>query len=296
MLSGRRSRKAIGYLLLATGLLGVALFGGREIVLFVWPSASVDVSNLDGTVQVFVECEQAGELNTGEAGVVDLGRLPADTPIYVSVTSFDRHPAWDIEVSSNGSEFFTSRRGYAKTPLTPPVDANAVVFAQQLTAGGNKFGATGCQRADVVSQREIPGYRLSSDDKKVPTAEAEESPYRARHFPYDQIDALGRWSLAVLAVLGAAAAVATRSTRQVVWSHGKLAGGIGGALGLLAAIVSFFGAETLRAVLAVYGILLLFATAIVLIRSADAGNSEGAAGGGGSQREEEDHAAADSRR
>jgi hypothetical protein len=255
-LKERRSQIAIGLLLLVIGVIGVVFVGGKEAVLLTRPQVGVKISNVDGTVQVFVECEQAGVVNTGEAVTLDLGRMPADTQIFISVASFNRHPAWNLEVSSNGSVFYAKRRGYAKTPLAPPTEANAVVFAKALTAGGDLHDSAGCQEPAVVSKRDVPDYAPSHDDDEAPMVGADESPYRPQHFPYDQIDTLGSWSLPVLALLGAVTAIATPLIWRPAWA-------------LAAAVLAILGAGVLQVplltILTFGGTLLLFAAASILI-------------------------------
>ncbi|HSS04472.1 MAG TPA: hypothetical protein VLK89_04705 [Solirubrobacterales bacterium] len=274
MLNERRSQTAIGLVLLTIGVAGVVLAGAREIVLRTQPHVGVNISNVDGTVQVFVECEQVEEINTGEAVALDLGRMPPDTQIYVSVSSFDRHPAWGLEISSNGRVFFEEERGYAKTPLAPTSDANAIVFARAFTAGGDRLDSTGCQEPAVVSKSDVPGYVKSHDDDEVPVAKAEESPYQPRHFPYDQIDAAGRWSLPTLAVLGAIAAIGIPPIRRRVWSHkGGLATGTLAVLG-----AGLFQLAALPTILILAGVLLLLTVSVLLLVGL-----EGTTGAGGAQ-------------
>lgn len=259
MLSKRRSR--FGRLLLAVGLLGVALAAGREMVQRLQPHVEVEVSNVDGTVQVSVECEQAAEIVTGEAQVLDLGWMPPDTRVFVSVLSSNHHPAWSIEVRSNGAGFFDDSRGHAKTPLAPRTEADQIVFAQAFTAEGDELGAIGCQDVGVVSESDVPRYVPSPDEKKTEVASEEESPFQPRDFPYDGIEAVGRWSLPMLAVLGVIAAIATPPIRRLAWSHkGALATG---ALAIVSA--GFFQVAALPTILMFAGTALLFAAASLLV-------------------------------
>lgn len=261
MLNGRRSQIAIGLLLLAIGLLGLALFGSREIVLRTQPHVEVDISNVDGTVQVSVNCSQAVAVTTGEALGLDLGFVPSDDRIFISTISHDHHPSWGFQISSNGSVFFAEKQGHAKTPLAPSTDANAVVFAEAFTAAGEELGSIGCQEPAIVSKSDVPGYVQSPDDSKVAMVNAEESPFQPRHFPYGQIDVLGRRSLPVLAVLGAIVAIGTPSIRRLAWSH--KGGLVTGALAVLGA--GLLRVTALPAILILAGALLLFAVAGLLV-------------------------------
>jgi hypothetical protein len=240
MLNERRAQIAIGALLLAIGVLGVALAGVREVLLHSQRHVAADISNVDGTVQVLVDCEQALAVTTGETEEADLGWLPLDARLFLSVTSVDRHPAWDFRITGNDDVIFEGRRGHTKTLAPATTEANAVVFAKAFAAGGDYLGPIGCQNPGVVSLTDVPGYVQSPDDGEVPVANAEESPFRPRHFPYDQIDAIGRWSLVALSVLGAITAIGTPAIRRSLWLHkGTLATG---ALAILGA--GFFNLAT----------------------------------------------------
>lgn len=261
MLNGRRSQILAGSLLFAVGLLGIAPAGAREVVRHTKRHVTVGISNVDGIVQVAVNCEQAIVVTTGEARVLDLGFLSPGDEIFISVISDDHHPSWGFRIASNGRTFFEEKRGQAKTPLSPPTEANAVVFARAFTAGGEERGSIGCQKRGLVSVSDVPGYAQSPDDHEVPAVSAEKSPFRPRHFPYETIDLLGRWSLPALAVLGAIAAIGTPSIRRFAWSHN---GGLAtGALAVLSAGV--LQIVSLPAILVLAGIALFFAVASLLV-------------------------------
>ncbi|HET8863198.1 MAG TPA: hypothetical protein VFM94_08110 [Solirubrobacterales bacterium] len=261
MLNERGRQITIGSLLLTIGLLGLLSHGSMEFVRHTHPDVEGDVSNVAGTVQISVECEQAAAVTSGEALPLDLGYMSPDTQIFVSVLSSDQHPAWDIELRSNGDTFFEDRQGNAKTPLAPRTDANAIVFARAFTAGGEEVGSIGCQGLDVVSRREVPDYVPASAEKEAPRSSADESPFRPRHSPYEQIDALGRWSPLVLAVLGVIAAATASPVRRLAWSHkGTLATG---ALAIVSA--GLFQVAALPTFLMLTGCALLFAVAAFLI-------------------------------
>lgn len=260
MLKRRRSEIAVGLLLLLTGLLGLRLLEDRETVLSTQPHVVVDISNVEGTVQVSVDCEQALSVDTGEARKLDLGRMPPGRQIFISTISRDRHPAWDIRIHSNGSIVFEDERGHPKAPLAPRTQADAVVFAEAFTAGGDRLGHIGCQEPGVVSKGDVPGYTQSPDDGKVPEAEVEESSFQPRHFPYDQIDALGRRSLPALAVLGAVAAIGTPAIRRLAWAHKGVL--VTGALAVLGAGLQVTDIPT---ILTFAGTALLFAVASFLV-------------------------------
>lgn len=265
MLNERRSR--IGRRLFAVGLLGIASAAGGVIVQHLQPHVEVSISNVDGTVQVAVECEQAVEVVTGEARALDLGRMPPDTRVFVSVLSSNQHPAWSIELRSNGTSFFDDSQGHAKTPLAPQTAADEIVFAQAFTAGGDELGSIGCQDTEVISESDVPQYVPSPDEKKSEVVGEEKSPFRPQSFPYDLIDAAGRWALVLLGVSGAALAIAIWPTRRLIQMHWKWALG---ALASLATVAGLFlgvlGAAALVTALTVGGTLLFFAVAVLLMR------------------------------
>lgn len=261
MLRERRSQIATGLVLLAIGLLTLLSYGSRELVRHTRPHVEMDVSNVDGTVQIAVNCSQAAVVTTGNALELDLGFVPADDWIYVSTISNDRNPAWAYRLSINGDVVSEERRGYAKVPTPPSTASNAVVLAKAFTAAGEDRGQVGCQKPAVVSRDDVPGYSQSPDDGKVAIASAEESPFRPRQSPYAQVDALGRWAPPILAALGLVAAAATPPIRRLAWSHKRAL-----ATGVLAIVgAGLFQLAALPSILLVAGDALLFAVAAFLI-------------------------------
>lgn len=278
MLNGRGSQIAIGFLLLAIGMVGVALAVGREFDLRNQPHVVVKVFNVDGTVQVFVGCEQAAVVTTGEARELDLGRMPSDELIFVSVISHDHNPSWSVEAFSNGNAVPPEdSRGYAKA-LGFETEANAVVTAEAFTAGGHSLGSTGCQAPDLVDRTVVPEYLKSPDESEAPAAKADESPYPPRHFPYDQIDAVGRWSLPVLALLGVIVAFGSTPLRRLARSYGSRIGGTAGFLSIFLTVVTTIAFGVLLSALAVAGVALLFGASLALLFGL-----EGPAGAGGAE-------------
>jgi hypothetical protein len=268
MLSGRGSQVAVGFLLLTIGVAGVALAVRRGPDRQAQPDVGVKISGLDGTVQVFVGCEQAAVVTSGEARELDLGRMPSDEVIFVSVTSHDHNPSWDVEAFSNGEAIFEDRREPAEV-LGFETEANAIVSAEAFTAGGHEqLGSIGCQAPGLVDRAEVPEYLQSPDESEVPAAKAEESPYRPRHFPYDQIDAVGRWSLPALALLGVIMAFGSTPIRRLARSYGSHIGGTAGVLGVLGillTLVTTIALGVLLAALTFAGVALLFAVSLILL-------------------------------
>jgi hypothetical protein len=264
MLSSRGLRIA-GALLLLTLTSGLALAADREYVLRTHRHVIVKVFNVDGTVQVFVNCRQAAVITPTESGeAVDLGWLRPGDRIFLSVTSHNHSPSWGFMAIHNGTIFFKEMQGHAKV-LGVRAEAHAVVFAEGFTAEGTRLGSIGCQEPGVVS---VTGYLQSPDDAKVSAVLDDGPPYRPPHPIYDQIDAVGRWSLPTLAALGFATLIGIGSIRRQAWSHSGLVGGAGGALALLGTIAGFLGllGAALLTTLTIGGIILLLAVGIVLIR------------------------------
>lgn len=279
MLNGRRSQIAIGLSLLLIGLAGLGLAGARALILIGHRHVVVSAFNVDGTEQVSVNCSQAFAATSGDGGGPrDLGWLPSDAVIFLSATSHDQSPAWGFRVTSNGRTVFDETRGHPKV-LGFAAEANAVVFAKALTAGGHGIGQVGCQPPGVVA---IANYTQSSDDDKVKAATSDESPYRPPHLFYNQIDAWGRWALVGLAALGFIAVLGLRPIRDLAWSSRSGVGGATGALGIvgvLLTIVTTIALGVLLDAFMVAGIVLLFAVSGLLL----SGRLESAAGAGGAE-------------
>lgn len=288
-----RRRIALGALLLTIALVGLAFAAGRWRLLETQRHVVVHISNVDGIEQVFINCHLAARVESGEPSEsVDLGWLKSDDRIFLSTTSTDRSPAWGFSGTSNGEPLFKESYGSTELPQFVTV-ADAVVFAKAILASGVELGTIGCQSPGnaVVERRSRAhrnwvgyGYALSPDDKKVPVVTDSESSYRRSNELYDWVDAIGRWSLVVLAALGIAAAASIGPIRRLAWSHRKLAGG---ALGFLAAIASLFlgvlGVAALITTLTLGGTLVLIGVAALLAVPAWWRRLEGAAGAGGTQ-------------
>ena len=272
MLNGRSSQIAVGRLLLAIGLVGLVLAGARAVILIAYRHVIVETSNAGSTLQVSVNCSQAVVVAPGEEGeTTDLGLISPDDLVFFSATSHDRNPSWGFRATSNGHAFFDATHGHVRVP-GPLAPANAVVMAKAFTAGGHHVASIGCQPAEISA---VPDYVQSPDDAKVPAA-AGGSPYQAPHPLYDQVDALGRWSLTVLAVLGFAATLGSRSIRELAWSQRARGGGVASILGILLTVLTSIALGVLLTALTVAGVVLLFGVSHLLRTGL-----EGPAGTGG---------------
>jgi len=229
-------RIAIGWILLAIGLIGVGLAGTREVVRLSLRHVVVDTFDVGSAGQVFVDCEQAASFSPEEQrGPSDLGWMSPEERIYVSAMSLEQHPTWGFEVTQNGKTALIAGRTPAEA-LEYSTEKDALVFARAVTAGGDQLGQLGCQKAGVVAD-ELHGYIQAPEDNGVLRAPESESPYRGHHAPYDQIDALGRWSLTVLAAIGFLASLGIGPVRKLVWSE---IGAIVTGLTILATFISLF--------------------------------------------------------
>jgi hypothetical protein len=263
--------------LLGVALLGLAVAGGRWLLLETRRDVVVKIFNVDGIENVFIDCHLAIHVETGEPSrTVDLGWLKPDDRIFLSTTSIDSSPAWGFFGTANGSPLFDETRGETELPQYDAT-ANAVVFARAFSAGGAELGAIGCQPPKLVASDafEADGYAYSPDDEKVAEVTAARSSYRRSNGFYDAVDAIGGWSLVVLAALGAFTAFLTPSIRRFVWEHKA---------GLAAGTVSLLGLgvveSILPTILTVGGILLLLLVALLLVGEGLVGLRRGVAARG----------------
>ncbi len=281
MLRKRGVRVVLGTLLLTIALLGSGLTAGRAVVRETHRHVVVEVFNNRSVVQIFVNCRQAGRLRRSQpGGSFDLGWLEPDDRIFLSATSQDVNPAYGFAVYGTGTEPFKKKRGDAEL-FGFPAEADAVVFAEAVSAGGAKLGQIGCQPPATVS---IPGYRQSADDDEVERVEGNEPSYESPRTNFDRIDAIGSWSLIPLAVLGILLTGAIEPTRRLALAH---RGWAGGAIALLAALASLYfgtlGGAALIATLTLTGTLLLFVLTGLLLWPSAWRWLEGAAAGGGAE-------------
>ncbi len=278
MLSSPGRRIAIGSLLIAIILAGLALTVGRAHLRQTHRHVVVEVSNVDGIAQVFIDCNLALRVQTGESWSFDLGWLEPDDDIYLSTTSLDGTPAWGFHGTSNGEPLFNKRGGDAELARYA-AEAHGVVFARAFSASGEDLGTIGCQPPGIVT---IEGYALSPDDEEVARVDAADSSYRQENRLYDWIDVLGKWSLAVLALAGVAAAAATPLIRRIAWAHkGRVAGG-----GLALIGAGAFALDSLPTIITAAGLLLLLAVAALLLLegAADIKHGRGSDAPGGASR------------
>lgn len=277
MLSSARARIATGLVLVALALTGLGLALGAELIKQTRHHVEVDVFNVGGDVQVFVNCRQAAFVARGSPPErVDLGHLRPDDRVFISTTSANTHPSYGFVAYGDGEEFFREERGDVET-LGFPAEANAVVFAKAFSAGGTFLGLIGCQPSAVAA---VPGYVQSPDDDEVRRAPGEESLYKPPRTP-SEIAVLGRWAPLVLAVLGIATAIRLGPIRRLAWSRRKP---IGSAIALLATLAALFfgvlGVGALVDLLTVAGIAALLTIAILLLVPSTGRKLERAAGAG----------------
>jgi hypothetical protein len=262
VLSGPKRQIAAGALLLVIILAGLGAAGGRWLLLETRRHAIVEIKNIDGVADVFLNCRLAASAETGEpVKIVDLGWLAPDDRIFISVTSTDPTPAWKFTGTSNGARLFNPKRGSAAVP-TFGTTAHAVVFAEAFTAAGAELGPIGCQPPNTPAEKEfeVAGYAWSPDEWNA--SGSGESSGHGRHSDfYDRLDWAGGWSLIGLAALGAVAALLTPSIRNFAWSPRRSL--LGAALALFAAMAI---ESWLPAILIVGGISLLLLAALLAIR------------------------------
>jgi hypothetical protein len=281
MLSDPKWRIAAGAGLLTILLLGLTVAGGRWLLLETRRHVVVDISNVDGVGQVFINCHLAARVESGEPSkTAELGWLGPDDRIFLSTTSIDSTPAWSFHGTTNGGFLFEEEGG--ETTLSRfTTTARAVVFARAFSAAGAELGAIGCQPPDIEAVEgiaAIEGYAWSPDDREVDAVADPRSSYRRPNEFYDRVDAVGGWALIALAGLGLAAAAATPTIRRAAWAHkAALAGGSLAILG-----TGLIEISVLLAILTLIGIALLLWVAFRLIGTGWI-RLKGAAGTGGSQ-------------
>jgi len=262
-----RRRIAIGWTLLAIGLLGAGIAGARAVVRIALRHVVVDTFDVGSAEQVFVDCEQAASFSPQEQhGRSDLGWIPSEERIYVSAMSLDQHPTWGFVVTQNESIALDRGRTPAEA-LESSTEKDALVFARAVTAGGDeRLGQQGCQKPGVVAD-ELRDYVQAPEDNLVRRAPDSGSPYRGRHAPYDQIDVLGRWSLTVLAAIGVLATLGIGPVRKLIRSE---IGAIVTGLTVLATFIGLFVGvvewSALVAALTFLGTGALFAAALLRLR------------------------------
>jgi hypothetical protein len=253
----RTANVVVGVALLLVLVAGLGLIAAGWHIRQTYRHVVVEMSNLDDSGQVAVNCQLAGEVGPRpNYARVDLGWLDPNDRVYLSSRNELGDAAWGFVAESNGRKFFDGHRGDAGTAGIP-ADDHAVTMAEGFTAAGDPLGTVGCQPPLGVSPT-LAKYRQADDDADVAWAQQSTPQWSARTFPFAAIDGASRWALAVLAVVGIAAAAATPSLRHWIREHWKI-GGLIAIVGIALELRALLGTGGVLVVVQLIGVALLIA-------------------------------------
>lgn len=263
MLSGAARAKLVAALLLGLFLFAVAVWTADSYVQAAYRHVEVEVSNVDGTARIDVNCRRALTVGAGEDPQrVDLGWLGPGDRVYLSEYNERGAAAWGFTVIVNGEAIpeFKSQAGLGGEGTGP----YGVAMAQLVTASGERIGTVGCGLPGLVSTslanyQQAPEMRAMLDHGEAPPL------WDPPRSPFALIEGLADL-LPLFAVFGFIAAISMARVRDLVFGHRIISGAVGG-LNLLIGLglTSSSGSELFWFWLEGIGLILLLVAGVVAV-------------------------------
>jgi hypothetical protein len=193
-------------LLIALGVLLLTLAAGRAWVRSASRHVIVEAQTVNDEEQIFVNCRAPFLVDSSiEPERFDLGWLQPDDKISLAVLNLRGDDTSVRFVGhSNGEEIFNYDRGGAAAAALP-ARPGFWAFEETYTADGDPIRDSGCQQKVFVAP-DLVDYSPLVDDLAAPGEQPSGAGGRPNWW-YDRIDTLGATAPAVLATLGAVAAL-----------------------------------------------------------------------------------------
>jgi hypothetical protein len=254
-----RSKLAAALLLCLFLLAGAALIADWYLD-SAYRHVVVEVSNVDDTARVDVNCRRALSLAAGEgAKTVDLGWLGPEDRIYLSQYNERGGAAWGFKVSNgevvlNFSDGHAGVTGHGAGPY-------GIAMAKLVTANGDEIGTVGCAPPVLVSDS-VVAYQQSPDMRAVLKRDEEAPLWDPPRFPYALIENLADL-VPLFALAGFIAAVSIARVRALIRRHRAISGAVG-LLQLLLGLTTSTGSQVLLVWFLGIGLILLLVSAVVV--------------------------------
>lgn len=262
MIAESTGAKLVAVVLLGLFLLAAAALIADWYVGVAYRHVVVNVSNVDDTARVDVNCRRALSLVAGEgAETVDLGWLRPEDRVYLSDYNERGAAAWGFEVS-NGKVVRRYSDGHAGV-TGQGADPYGVAMAQLVTAEGDRIGTVGCDPPGLVSSS-LQNYQQSPDALQVSRRDEEAPLWDPPRFPFALIEGLAGLLPLPLAAIGWA--VAFLVVRRRGWAA-RHYGAVLTVLGLVLGVLGLIDSDRARALLIsleAIGLLLLPISALAL--------------------------------
>jgi|ERR1051326_8677475 hypothetical protein len=249
--------------------LAVGLVIGRAYIRGAYRHVTVRVFNVDSSERVFVNCEQAAELQPGDnERTVDLGWLDPADRVTMTATSGRGDVAWGFHAISDGEELFLHQRGQANVDGFA-ADPYVVVMAKTFTAGRDRLGTVGCEKRGTVDPA-LVGYHMSPDELDAPLAAEGESPFQRKRPELEAVYVWGGRAPLIAGILGIVAVFLTARLRGFVVRHARRLNPVEAGASLIGLVSSLFGlwhylgSSRFLDLFALIGILLLVLSAVTL--------------------------------
>lgn len=252
--------------LAAAFLLGLFLFAVAVLIADWYVGAAyrhvvVEVSNVDDTARVDVNCKRALSLAADEGTrTADLGWLDPEDRVYLSEYNQRGGAAWGFIVTG-GKEVVRYNHGHAGV-TGQGAGAYGVAMAKLLTANGDRVGTVGCSPPELVADS-LPSYQQSPDARMV-SQQREEAPlWDPPRFPFALIEGLAGL-MPVFALVGFVAVASIARVRSLIGRHWRISLFVG-ALNLLRGLLAGVGPEAMLICFEGIGLILLLVSAAVVV-------------------------------
>ena len=253
--------KLVAALLLGLFLFAVAVLIADWYVGSAYRHVVVEVSNVDDTARIDVNCRRALSLAAGEGTKsVDLGWLGPGDRIYLSEYNERGGAAWGFKVS-NGEVVRNYSDGHAGV-TGPGAGPYGVAMAQLVTADGDRIGTVGCAPPALVSDS-VTNYQQAPDMRAVLKRDEEAPLWDPPRFPYALIEDLADL-VPLFALVGFAAAASIARVRSLIRRHRVISVAVG-ALNLCLGLTTSAGSEVLLVWFEGIGLTLLLVSAVVAV-------------------------------
>jgi hypothetical protein len=251
--------KLVAALLLALFLLGVGVLIADWYVGAAYRHVVADVSNVDGTARIDVNCRRALKVDADEGSPsVDLGYLDPEDRIYLSVYNERGAAAWGVQVD-NGQvvrDFSNGHAGVTGRGTGP----YGIAMAQLVTADGDRIGTVGCALPGLVSDS-LANYQQAPEMRAMLNRHEAPLPWDPPRFPFALIEGLADL-VPLLALLGFVAAASIARVRSLIDRHRVISFTVG-ALNLFLGLTKSVGWEVLLIWFNYVGLTLLLVSAVV---------------------------------
>ncbi len=256
--------KLVAASLLALFLLTVAVLLADWYVGAAYRHVVIEVSNVDDTARIDVNCRRVLVLDAGEGTeTADLGWLRPQDRVYVSEYNERGGAAWGFKVMINGEEKHDFSDGHAGM-TGQGAGPYGVAMAEAITADGVHLGTLGCAQHDHLVSDSLVDYQQAPEMVAMEDRGEEPPDWDAPRFPQAQIEDVAVPLAVIVATFGVVLALCTARVRRLIRRHRFISFAFG-ALNLFLGLTQGVGLEALLFWYVGVGLLLLLVSGVVAV-------------------------------